>query len=255
MFLLGKNDNEMRMCVEALSGLEYEYARDETGKRVKSSTAYRCVNKGKYVCIECGGPDVECVRRIDHHNPGDPGYDGGPEKFFESSSIGQLIEMLTGMGHKFDDEYMYRARLVAAADHCLMAAYKGLCPGVDPGELKEFRMRMRLESSGGKRNRQMIMFSRTETRTEIYAAPTILIGDEEVKDMRDKNYPEIQEVSAQLGTPILCAFSDRRRGEMKTALSNAKKETIKFWLKENPLNLDSVYGMPERGLAGGYKDL
>ena len=113
------------------------------------------------------------VRRIDHHRPGDPGYGRPPSEFLEASSIGQVIAELARLGRLPSPwqrgqlsagtpgqwvlrgyrgmwtvaeavEYPRHRRavyvpidiiLAAAADHCLGAAYRGECPGVDPDAL------------------------------------------------------------------------------------------------------------------------
>jgi hypothetical protein len=104
---------------------------------------------------------------IDHHNPGDPGYGRSPAEFLPASSIGQVIAILgddriainrhTLSAESPQDLYLVPAGaladdsdpawclgtgfvptdivLTAAADHCLDAARRGECPGVDPDDL------------------------------------------------------------------------------------------------------------------------
>jgi len=45
------------------------------------------------VCVECGSPEVQSLR-IDHHYPGDTGYDVGASQAFGGSSAGQVLHLL-----------------------------------------------------------------------------------------------------------------------------------------------------------------
>jgi hypothetical protein len=108
---------------------------------------------------------------IDHHRLGDPGYGVPPAQFLIGSSLGQVLAELARLGvlelgagggqhapdttvpgavwshtdaadgkdrwfvSHTDDRYLEIPSdlvLAAAADHCLQAAYRGECPGVDP---------------------------------------------------------------------------------------------------------------------------
>src|SRR5690606_15369025 len=83
----------------------------------------------------------EPVTRIDHHNPGDPGYEMPPERYLEGASLGQTLGLL-------EVEPTPTQRLLAAADHCLTAAYQERCPGVDPRELLFLRASWRARVTG-----------------------------------------------------------------------------------------------------------
>jgi len=107
---------------------------------------------GRCILFECGGdlpPDAE---RCDHHRPGDPGYGRPPEEYLAASSIGQLMALLGPTGWAAQRRIMGGASLheaaqeinkIAAADHCLEAAYRGRCPGVDPDALMAWRVRQK----------------------------------------------------------------------------------------------------------------
>jgi hypothetical protein len=124
-----------------------------------------------HVSSECAGI------HIDHHRPGDPGYGLPPAEFLRASSIGQVIDALCQLdalpvswkreqysGHYCDSfaihdfgtaqqRYVvvrsvgdttviavpHDIVLTAAADHCVDAAYRAECPGVDPDELMSWR--------------------------------------------------------------------------------------------------------------------
>src|SRR5690606_35947049 len=111
------------------------------------------------------------IIRIDHHRPGDPGYGRSPEEFLPASSIGQVWASLLRLRNDGWDSPLYSGTgsvywndrrwygdtpygqvdvpeallLVAAADHCLAAAYRGECPGVDPDKLMQWRVETRAE--------------------------------------------------------------------------------------------------------------
>lgn len=123
-------------------------------------------------------------RRVDHHRAGDPGYGRPPSEFLAASSIGQVITELARLGvlpESWHRDYLhagtpgewilrgYRGAwrvacaaegcvrgvdvphdlvLTAAADHCLGAAYRGECPGVDPDELMRLRAESRAKFQG-----------------------------------------------------------------------------------------------------------
>jgi hypothetical protein len=158
-FVLGAQDLEMReiervldsaarACVHAARGL----------RRATSRTAYEAdgvvrvgsdliprsallLPKAPVVFVECRLPGREPVVRVDHHNPGDPGYDAGPARYLEGSSLGQVLALL-------ESEPTQTQRLLAAGDHCLTAAYQGACQGADPNELLELRAAWQARMSG-----------------------------------------------------------------------------------------------------------
>src|SRR5690606_1144896 len=148
IWVLGASDPEMELIEFILRkcGEEIIYAADESGLRVHPGNAYRCpvpeVPEGATVyAVECIGELPEGWVRIDHHRPGDPGYGCPPSTFFPASSIGQVITELDllGVADRLSDDDIMEALLAAAADHCLAAAYRGECPGVDPDVLMCWR--------------------------------------------------------------------------------------------------------------------
>src|SRR5690606_15675856 len=70
-----------------------------------------------------------------------------PAEFLAASSIGQVIAELTRLG-KLPAQEPEAFVLVAAADHCLGAAYRGECPGVDPDALMHWRVAQRAQFQG-----------------------------------------------------------------------------------------------------------
>jgi hypothetical protein len=90
---------------------------------------------------------------------------------------------------------------VAAADHCLAAAYRGGCPGVDPDEFMRWRAETRARHQG--RPVQAVLEDIARARKALAHAPRILIGGVPVVDLRGQEVPELPEAAARDGTPFL----------------------------------------------------
>jgi len=247
IWVLGTSDPEME-AIEALlreCGQAVTYASID-GRRVTPAEAYRSNQRfhsgATFVRVECSWEGAEGPI-CDHHNPGDPGYGRAPEAFFEASSIGQVVDLMSSSGidipmwqqwapmsrHSRDDipepglrthrigtmdvrlacvagpemrwidlgsvastdEMSTRIvsaamrvpkvmRIVppqilmtAAADHCLAAAYRGACRGVDPDEL----MRWRAESRAKFQNRhpQAVLADVSVAVVALMAAPEVVL--------------------------------------------------------------------------------
>lgn len=135
LYVLGAPDPEMaaieRRLIEAGHRVVYATA---SNARVHPGNAYAAdpVTAPKdtvLVLVECGWPDQPSDSVIiDHHKPGHPGYGRPPEEYMSASSLGQVLSHIGREPGMMD-------RYVAAADHCLSAAYRGRCPGVDPDAL------------------------------------------------------------------------------------------------------------------------
>lgn len=151
-FALGADDPEMSAieCLLRQAGQKVYYAATEDGRRVTPATAYTATSvvdekgnqffnqDGALLLVECDFPTAIPAGRCDHHRPGDGGYGKPPAEFWQASSVGQVCALV---GVEPTPELL----MVAAADHCLAAAYAGQCPGVDPAGLAEFRIRQRAE--------------------------------------------------------------------------------------------------------------
>lgn len=144
----------------------------------------------------------------DHHRLGDPGYGRPPSEFLAASSLGQVITWLARMDalpaaifgrvgatgsaariaatisyhhyvgawcvvdrHRTACVIPHHLVLTAAADHCLGAAYRGECPGVDPDELMRWRVESRAKFQGVDPG---VILGRIEVaRRELALAPVI----------------------------------------------------------------------------------
>jgi hypothetical protein len=204
------------------------------------------------VRFECDGPAFQSLSYrqlvvIDHHRPGDPGYDAPPERFWEGSSLGQLCCHLKLSPTERD-------LWIAAADHCLGAAYAGLCPGVDPQRLRAFRLAQRCS-----------FYRLRDCEAEYYwrlcelilaKAPRLSWAGEEIADLRQVDIPWnanlLSDVAGWKRTAVV--FCKHRGGRSKLRLGCAAPATVEYFLKKvvPSLELEDSYGVPQRGFAGAY---
>jgi len=303
IWILGSSDPEMELIEQLLRecGETVVYATDSRGERVRGGTAYRGAHaeipadaKRVYL-VECDVPTPPGVERvvIDHHRPGDPGYGKGPGRFFEASSIGQVIRHLGQVADDMPREYI----LAAAADHCLAAAYRGECPGVDPDEL----MRWRAESRARFQRRSVddVLADIERARQALRKALDITLrrtpgghcgdgsrcgcleggygyggwtgtgtgdcycdcsGCEEgdyvvrARDMRGRHVPELPEAAAREGVCFIADGLPDPDGRIKIVCQNGTPEQIEAFREwAEHRGLVDFYGDPARGIAGAYE--
>ncbi|MBX2866728.1 hypothetical protein KTR10_02130 [Candidatus Kaiserbacteria bacterium] len=258
-FLLGAEDPEMKK-MEELLGDSLQYAVLD-GKRVHPDSAYDAdpvvvPRQHQLVLIECEPSNIRehpDAIRLDHHRPGDPGYNKGAQDFLKASSIGQLHQLL-------DVEPTAEVLVVAACDHCMPDAVQGRCPGVSPEEALAFSISeiarhthtSSMEVSEHIKRFQML----------IENAPREVFGEQEVHDLREHyldpgyslNFLTARVAVALEGCCALLCHDDWHRGGIKWQLfGNAAPETFVLfqgWAVKQ--GLKRVYGVPHRGYAGGY---
>lgn len=210
-----------------------------------------------------GYPDTQytdcaaLIIRIDHHAPGDPGYGRPPADFLPASSIGQVVSELARLGHEWaipTDDILY----VAAADHCLAAAYRGECPGVDPDRLMRWRVEQRAAHQG--RSAENVRADIERARSALAAAPVLDLGRPGepdapllVRDLRGQYWPELPEAGTRYGYDYLTAVPDPD-GRTKVVVSgrgSVIRAFLEYWAPAE--GLQELYGDPARGFAGGYR--
>jgi hypothetical protein len=185
IFVLGATDPEMDAIERILTehGVPFVHAVDSDGRRVSGPTMYRAegvdcmlsllialmVDGTKVVWVECEDPELDRDIVVDHHRPGDPGFGAPPVEYLEASSIGQVCRILD---IEPDDEI----RLIAAADHCLGAAYRYECPGVDVEDLMRWRIASKAKHQG--RSEEEILADVELAREALREAPRLLILDD-----------------------------------------------------------------------------
>ena len=231
--------------------------------------------------------DPARLRVVDHHAPGDPGYGRPPAEFLPASSLGQVVSIVAASTGYFpagaycgspdpdpgpglltmeaDGRWLVSdgaewaviptdLLLVAAADHCLGAAYRGECPGVEPGAL----MRWRAESRAAfqRRSVEEVLADVEATTSALRAARTLDLQDGVfVANMRrEPPYPELPEAAARAGVAYISGPLRGPDGRAKITCSGPPEVVAAFLRPESlaRLGLEDPYGDPARGFAGGY---
>jgi len=263
LWILGAPDPEM-VAIETLlkeAGEEIRYA-TVGGKRVHSSNAYLmdCGSEMPdlrepitVVLVECDGAAIRqaeaeaqnCCLHVDHHRPGDPGYGKPPAEYWMASSIGQVYTIL----HPYPEPaYVSPLLVIAAADHCLAAAYRSECPGVEPDELMKWRVETRAKFQN--RSTDDILVDVEAARKKLLGAPEIGLG---IKDMTGPITPELPEAACREGAAYIAVVVEKS-GRHKMVLGSASESQVVWFVQEyaQQIGLAEVYGDPARGFAGGY---
>ncbi len=234
------------------------------------------------------------VIRVDHHRVGDAGYACGPGEYWSGASIGQVATILglsrdsylhwppvrpcCGCGwdtpacsdcinhegqYESYDQTWQRWQLIAAADHCLESAYRGLCPGIDPDVLLRWRIASRAAFAAASiaEIAEQIEAARDALRTadRLHVSIGPAGGNDKdysyIADLRNQVVPELPEAACRDGVAYLATVSDRD-GRKKVVLGAASPEVVASFLRGDVVSgLTGVYGVPARGYAGGYLPL
>lgn len=223
------------------------------GRRVHAGTAYAAdvvpAVTGTLICVECAERHVvprEATIAVDHHRPGDPGYGEPPAHYWSASSIGQVWQRLYGAQPPPET-----LRLIAAADHCLAAAYRGQCPGVDPDVL----MRWRVQSRAGHQGRpaDAILADIAAARRAIQSAPALDLGrGQTARDLRGQYIPELPEAAARDGICVVATVPSPDGGTKVVCQAGTPEQIAAFLAWAPRQGLVRLYGDPARGFAGGY---
>ena len=304
LWVLGAPDPEMKAidCLLARAWQKVAYA-TLSGQRVTSDSAYQADGTtGGFpeslapVFVECMVHGMKPWLVVDHHRPGDPGYQVPPEEFLRGASMGQVIAILASQEifpldaawaspypvtpslfptgtfryspkhgwlvsarpSRYRPISWYRVSqevlFLAAADHCLTAAYQSRCPGVDPDELMRWRAETRARYQG--RPVSAVLEDIARARKALAKAPRALIGGVPVADLRGQQIPELPEAAAREGIPFLGTPKTRPGARRKVVLQCAPPEVLAAWPEWAARNgiTDLYGGDPERGFAGGYLD-
>jgi len=259
-YLLGAHDEEMKEIRDLLFRLGAEYAVAlKDGHRVRRGEAYEADSAtrpipedARLVTVECGAKGLEVDLEIDHHFPGDPGYDAPPEKFWEGSSLGQIVaDVMANLPEKWDEANLsegelLRLKMVAAADHCLGAAYAGKCPGIVPMKLRMERAKAVVKRHGGTIRR--VFSTQERTGRHLLECPRVNLGGDIVAiDARAlRNAPFLNEAACLFaGGPVLA-----RRSNKVVILNADPRSVIAFKLWATAEGASDTYGSPTRGFGG-----
>lgn len=163
--------------------------------------------------------------------------------------------------------------LIAAADHCLAAAYAGKCPGVDPQQLFNFRVEQKAKFQ--KRPEADVLLDIASTTAVIKSravqncscgqynppgCPYCIECNQDVDyhsclafiDMTDASHPELPEAACRLGVSYLASVTEPT-GRRKTVVGGcATDNDIANWMIGEKKLGKEVYGDPVRGYAGSY---
>lgn len=268
-FVLGAPDPEM-VAIEGLlagAGVPYVHA-TVSGKRCTADNAYHTDGSipalpadAAVILVECGGAFFSRIAGvIDHHRRGDPGYGQPASNYWLASSIGQVFTYLGSALSELDSSDKDELLFTAAADHCLAAAYRGLCPDVNPDELMLWRVSSKAEFQ--RRPIPNIIADIDATRAALRAASACspnAVGSagwlpgasDQVIDFGDTTLPELPEAAAREGIAYLATVT-APGGRRKRVLGAASPSLVRAWMAGEGRALKELYGDPERGFAGGY---
>lgn len=248
---------------------------------------------------------------IDHHRPGSFGSNTPPAKFMVGSSIGQVIRWLAreellqksdkwtgvprgnGWGAKglinFWDDGTWRVHVgtsiagdiyapipkefvyIAAADHCITAAYGKSCPGIDSDEFLSWRTRelgtfwtceseIRERITEARRALMSATFVYLKFHDVYTDAGTTNVCVQFARDMRGAQSllasKELAEAAAMTGEtyiegPIVGIDGRRKIICRGNPGAGAVEDFMNSWAPAN--GLVEIYGDPNLGFAGGYE--
>lgn len=262
LFVLGAADPEMKAIERLLAGQGMATVDAKVaGKRVYPANAYKaeCPDEAQTILAHGGSVYlVECIDaapvgaiRIDHHKPGHPGYGRPAAEYWDASSLGQTVRALReALGRTV--EVTAEMRMIAAADHCLGAAYQGDCPGVDPDALMRWHVAARAAYEG--RDGDALMRDVESARAALRAAPRVELAPGLLAaDMRERPVAELLMAAAREGQCCVSAVR-ARDGRVKIGcLVGSRDQVDAFmhtWAKAQ--GLVEVYGDAVRGFAGAY---
>jgi len=230
--------------------------------------------KYEYILFECGGGacGYPIATRCDHHNPSDYGYGLPPELYWQASSLGQLFQALGLGGFAEAPKHL---RMIAAGDHCPAAAYKGLCPGIDPGEFRAHRIAGLTTTSSKDVSDGIngVWFkaywdNREDVEKQLAFAEALLRLEPEsglfkgmgIRDLRRFGaIANLPEAALSTGMAYLSAIPDTDRAGMPTGKlklnlggdnSPEAVTAVMAWLNSLSGASQPAYGVPARGFAG-----
>jgi hypothetical protein len=259
VFVLGAQDPEMREIQRVLDDARRPWVHAAVqGRRCNARTAYDgdgvvrlgpdgiaraavLPPRAPAVFVECSVRGHPAWVQVDHHHPGDAGFEVPPERFLDGASLGQVLRLL-------GREPTPTQRLLAAGDHCLTAAYQGRCPGVDPDELLFLRASWQAKVSGRTLTEvvQGILDAAARVRRQFDAVTGEAAFLDPTRVPRD-----LPEGAALAGLPVRYR-GWREDGDLKEMLKGGTPAHIQRFMDGHRAAGRSVYGNPYRGYAGAY---
>ena len=140
-------------------------------------------------------------------------------------------------------------RLLAAADHCLTAAYQGACPGVDPHDLLIRRASWQAKMSG--RTLGDMMEGIQDAARWVERHYDSELGEAVFLDSAE--VPLDLAEGAALAGKLVRYRQLLPDGELKEMLMGAGPDHIEMFMAAHRAAGRQVYGNPYRGYAGAYR--
>ena len=256
-FILGAADPEMNRIERVLTdlGLAFEYAM-VNGVRCHPGNAYKAdpVTAPRLVLVECQPAGADPLVRIDHHNPGDYGFDKPASLYWDASSIGQLWNLLSeyfGM-EELESSFGEDSLLVAASDHCPVHASLGMCPRVSPAALFNFRMANKAKFLNKELSEVYEEINQSLNMVNELHVKTFVNGD--VIDATGVSIPHLPDVITHptIALPAQYSMVDRDGRTKVGLIGTINPKLVEEWMEANKDVLVDIYGSLARGYAGGY---
>jgi len=258
LFVLGGDDTEMRYIADILraEGIGFVYA-EHNGERARRGDAYAIdfpTLSRKQVWVECrpknwGSAEMQSMgyHLVDHHNEGDPGYNKTKNEFWEASSIGQVCALL-------NVEPESKWKFVAAADHCLQAAYSSGCPGINREDMLEFRLGHYREGMEVARPlfKGVCDKLRSLPKTNFLGHDILFLDDRKVLDRRKESF-FVTDATSYTNTPFISVRKRAGRDYYKVFAGTVPADFIRKFLDGGAGELGEVievFGDPRRNFTG-----
>lgn len=261
LFVLGAKDPEMDRIEEILKQQSQRYIHAKIGgRRVHAGNAYHADNAheipfcAEVIFVECEIPGIRFKTRIDHHRPGDPGYEKDARHYWEGSSLGQLHIHL-GITERSPADCA-----LAAMDHCFNQAMQGYCPGANPGVVLARNLFAIADSFGITLDEVNGAVNRLAGT--IREAPVLMIGGYPVRLLPENlgvGYT-LEQLAAYIAAAledeaILIRCRNEENGPEKVVLrGNVDTALVRYFMQTwaPAEGIIEIYGCPERGYAGGF---
>lgn len=274
-----------------LLGYTFSYAL-QGEERSNVSNAYRSSHfdffESSIVYIECNAvhkSNIEIL--IDHHNQGDYGYDLDSNNFVDASSIGQFFkyillndfdysttllnleiketkkEIKEGMYYDTDAWYLDTVKgtvkipseivLLSGIDHCLIDAYKGKCKGIDTNNLFNIRISQIASDLSIPKETLFDIAKEYDNKLKYFGKILDLTHIDLGNDIYSPKYLVIRELSISKNIPI--ALKVTFNGLEKIMFLSLEKNEVEEIMNKKEykdIKLENMFGVPNRGYAGGF---
>ena len=292
LFVLGAHDPEMKKIEEILFLLGYSFSHALQGsERSNVSNAYASSHfdffESSIIYVECNAvhqSNKEVV--IDHHNEGDFGYALDYTDFVEASSLGQFFKYIVMNDFEYVttllqlnvtpkkerlEEHMYYDNgwfldtemgtvlipedivLLAGIDHCLIDAYKGKCLGIDTNDLFNVRLKQISKDLSLPLSHLLGLVENYSNKLKYFGKILDFTDMKLGKAIYSPEYLILRELSISKNVPIAVKveFDDLEK-IMFLSLEKNEVQDILDNKEFNGIKLENMFGVPNRGYAGGF---